>query len=172
MRELQKKPIAFKKMSENVLACGVLVFGWLFVLSMFLASRMSVQRTEDLSRLEHAMHEVTYTYPRPLAYVRFPGIEIPRTLSTLKEYPKLMQWMKHLCYYACLRHIENPRIGIATHIAHSYHEHMIFPEHELVFVMLHELCVILEMMLQSNHEKSPAYVFTMLDNLWVQILKS
>lgn len=161
-------------MSENILAFSVLAFGWLFVLSMFLASRMGVQGSEDLSGLEHAMHEVTYNYPRPLAYVRFPAMEIPRTLASLKEYPKLMQWMKHLCYDACLRHIEMPQIGIASHIAHAYHEHMIFAEHELVFVMLHELCVILEMMLHrlSHHEKSPAYVCTMLDNLWMQIVRS
>ena len=161
-------------MSENILAFGVLAFGWLFVLSMFLASRMSVQGSEDLVGLEHAMHKVTYNYPRPLAYVRFPGIEIPRSLAVLKEYPKLMQWMKHLCYDACLRHIEMPQIGIASHIAHAYREHMIFPENEHVFVMLHELCVILEKRLHtlSKHERSPAYVYTMLDNLWMQILRS
>lgn len=156
---------------EHVLILGVLGFAWVFIFSMYFVSEMKRSQSTDLSALEDRMHVPDVQYPRALQYVRFAKIDIPETLSILNEYPKTSAWLKHLCYEACRSYLNDPGKGIAFYVASAYESHMIFTEQVHVYVILHELSVVLQQAFQqlSRHQMNVAYMYTMLDNLWKQI---
>ena len=156
---------------EHVLILGVLGFAWVFIFSMYFVSEMKRSQPTDLSALEDCMHVPDVQYPRTLQYVRFAEITIPETLSMLSKYPKTSAWLKHLCYEACRSYLNGPGKGIAFYVATAYESHMIFTEQANVYVILHELSVLLQQAFQqvSRHQMNVAYVYTMLDNLWKQI---
>lgn len=160
-------------MKNTVLVVIVMLFGWAFILSMFGAAHMRDCVKNDVRQLEAHLENYTppIKYPRLMKFIRFAPLHVSDSLCDIAKYPNLCEWLKYMSYSACLRYVKMPSKCLAVHLAKVYEDEMIFNEQERMYVILHEVSVILQQNIYElkTQQRGDSYIYSMVNHIWENI---
>lgn len=160
-------------MKNTVLVMIVMLFGWAFILSMFGAAHMRDCIKNNIQQLEAHLgnYMPPIVYPRLMRFIRFAPLRVSDSLCDIAQYPNLCEWLKYMSFLACMRYVKMPSKCVAAHLAQVYNDEMIFHEQERMYIILHELSVVLQQNINQlrPQQRSDSYIYSMVNHIWESI---